>query len=185
VLRAGVGGERGSYLRLFRSDLDSAGSSIFPVGPGRCGLFLLRSEGKEGEKGTGWPGFPHNGRERARKTWESGKAGVPSQWEGTGQEKAGEPGFPRNGRERARKAEKAGKPGFPHNGRERARRKRGKPGFPRKGRERARKAGERGKAGVPSQWEGTGQESGESGLLVGSEAESESELELEEDRDRN
>jgi hypothetical protein len=48
---AGVGGERGSYLRLFRSDLDSAGSSIFPVGPGRCGLFLLRSEGKEGERG--------------------------------------------------------------------------------------------------------------------------------------
>jgi hypothetical protein len=33
-------------------------------------------------------------------------AGVPSQWEGTGQEekeKAGWPGFPRNGKERARK----------------------------------------------------------------------------------
>jgi hypothetical protein len=42
--------ERGSYLLLFRSDLDSAGSSVFPVGPGRCWLFLLRSEGKEGER---------------------------------------------------------------------------------------------------------------------------------------
>jgi hypothetical protein len=37
---------------------------------------------------------------------ESEKAGVPSQWEGTGQEekeKAGWPGVPRNGKERARK----------------------------------------------------------------------------------
>jgi hypothetical protein len=38
-------------LLSFRSDLDSAGSSVFPVGPGRCGLFLLRSEGREGERG--------------------------------------------------------------------------------------------------------------------------------------
>ncbi|KAH0818007.1 hypothetical protein GEV33_004784 [Tenebrio molitor] len=57
----------------------------------------------------------------------SGMAGVPSQREGTGQEKkeqAGRPGFPRNGRERARKKRgKAGKPGFPRNGRERARNK--------------------------------------------------------------
>jgi hypothetical protein len=114
----------------------------------------------------------------------SGMAGVPSQREGTGQEKkekAGRPGFPRNGRERARKKRgKAGKPGFPRNGRERARNKgrkqesrgslamggngpgreskAGKPAFPRNGRERARKRGESGKAGVPSQWEGTGQE---------------------------
>jgi hypothetical protein len=41
----------------------------------------------------------------------SGKAGVPSQWEGTGQEemeKAGKPGFPHNGRERARKKGESG-----------------------------------------------------------------------------
>jgi hypothetical protein len=61
---------------------------------------------------------------RERRVKGGGMAGVPSRWEGTGQEKAGRPGFPRNGRERARKAEKAGKPGFPRNGRERARRKR-------------------------------------------------------------
>jgi hypothetical protein len=61
---------------------------------------------------------------RERRVKGAGMAGVPSQWEGTGQEKAGRPGFPRNGRERARRAEKAGKPGFPRNGRERARRKR-------------------------------------------------------------
>jgi hypothetical protein len=57
----------------------------------------------------------------------SGMAGVPSQREGTGQEKkekAGRPGFPRNWRERARtKRGKAGKPGFPRNARERARNK--------------------------------------------------------------
>jgi hypothetical protein len=84
----------------------------------------VRGERKEGEGKAGWPGFPHSGKERARKKGESGKAGVPSQWEGTGQEdkeKAGKPGFPRNGRERAR--EKAGRPGFPRSGRERARKK--------------------------------------------------------------
>jgi hypothetical protein len=111
---------------------------------GRCWLYLFRGERKEGERKAGWPGFLHSGKERARKKGESGKAGVPSQWEGTGQEereKAGKPGFPRNGRERARKKwrkrecrgslamggngpgrkEKAGKPVFPRNGRERAR----------------------------------------------------------------
>ncbi|KAJ3619036.1 hypothetical protein MTP99_005825 [Tenebrio molitor] len=100
-----------------------------------AGVPSLRSEGKGGRKG------------------ESGMAGVPSQWEGTGQEetgKAGRPGFPHSGRERARKGgegtgpeekEKAGRPGFPRNGRERARKaeKAGKPGFPRNGRERARR----------------------------------------------
>jgi hypothetical protein len=158
VLRAGVGGECGSYLLLFRSDLDSAGSSVFPVGPRRCGLFLLRSEGKEGERDRDWPGFPRNGRERARKTG-----------------KAGKPGFPRNGRERARKKrEGRGSLAMGGNG----------PGKRRKRESRGSLAmggngpGESGKAGVPSQWEGTGQESGESGLLVGSEAESESVLEL-------
>jgi hypothetical protein len=75
-------------------------------------------------KGDGMAGVPSQWEGTGQEDGESGKAGVPSQWEGTGQEKAGKPGFPRNGRERARKAEKAGKPGFPHNGRERARRKR-------------------------------------------------------------
>ncbi|KAH0819086.1 hypothetical protein GEV33_003705 [Tenebrio molitor] len=46
------------------------------------------------ERKAGWPGFPHNGKERARSRGESGMAGVPSQWEGTGRDK-GEKG---NGR---------------------------------------------------------------------------------------
>ncbi|KAJ3623485.1 hypothetical protein MTP99_019707 [Tenebrio molitor] len=99
-------------------------------------------------KGDGMAGVPSQWEGTGQEDGESGKAGVPSQWEGTGQEKAGKPGFPRNGRERARKAEKAGKPGFPHNGRERARES-GKPGFPRAGRERARKAEKAGKPGFP------------------------------------
>jgi hypothetical protein len=78
-----------------------------------------RREGRV--KGTGMAGVPSQWEGTGQENGESGKAGVPSQWEGTGQEKAGRPGFPRNGRERARKAEKAGKPGFPRNGRERAR----------------------------------------------------------------
>jgi hypothetical protein len=98
-------------LRSFRSDLDAAASSCSG-----------RRERKV--KGTGMAGVPSQWEGTGQEDGESGKAGVPSQWEGTGQEKAGRPGFPRNGRERARKAEKAGKPGFPRNGRERARRKR-------------------------------------------------------------
>jgi hypothetical protein len=39
------------------------------------------------ERKAGSPGFPHNGKERARTRGESGMAGVPSQWEGTGQDK--------------------------------------------------------------------------------------------------
>jgi hypothetical protein len=46
----------------------------------------VRGERKKGERKAGWPGFPHSGKERARKKGKSGKAGVPSQWEGTGQE---------------------------------------------------------------------------------------------------
>jgi hypothetical protein len=214
-----------------------------PVGPGRCWLFRFgaregRVKGKRdgrssltaGRNGpgrkekAGMPGFPRNGRERARKKrgkresqgslamggngprrkGESGKAGVPSQWEGTGQEemeKARKPGFPRSGRERARKkwrkresrgslamggngqgrrgeSGKAGAPSQWEGTGQEEREKAGKPGFPRSGRERARKKwrkresrgslamggngpgrnGESGKAGVPSQWEGMGQE---------------------------
>jgi hypothetical protein len=98
-------------LRSFRSDLDAAASSCSGRRERRV-------------KGTGMAGVPSQWEGTGQEDGESGKAGVPSQWEGTGQEKAGRPGFPRNGRERARKAEKAGKPGFPRNGRERARRKR-------------------------------------------------------------
>jgi hypothetical protein len=201
VFRAGVGGERGSYLLAFRSDLDAAGSSC----SGRTWTLLalpVRGERKEGEGKAGWPGFPHSGKERARKKGESGKAGVPSQWEGTGQEdkeKSGKPGFPRNGRERTR--EKAGRPGFPRSGRERARkkwRKRESRGSLAMGGNGPGRKGESGKAGVPSQWKGTGQEErekagkpgfprsgrerarkkGEGGLSARSEAESESVLEL-------
>jgi hypothetical protein len=168
--------------------------TVFPVGPGRCWLFLFRSDldaasgfgarerrvqGKRDGRGSltagrngpgrkekaGRPGFPCNGRERARKKrgkresrgslamggngpgrkGESGKAGVPSQWEETGQEEMG----------------KAGKPGFPRNGRERARkkwRKRESRGFLAMGGNGPGRTGESGKAGVPSQWEGAGQE---------------------------
>jgi hypothetical protein len=94
-----------------------------PVGPGCCRLFLFRGEGKEG------------GREAA---------GVPSQWEGTGQEEKGK----REGRgslamggngpgRKGRKRESRGSFTMGGNG----------PGI-----------GESGIAGVPSQWEGTGQE---------------------------
>jgi hypothetical protein len=95
-------------LLSFRSDLDAAGSSCSGRREGRV-------------KGTGMAGVPSQWEGTGQENGESGKAGVPSQWEGTGQEKAGRPGFPRNGRERARKAEKARKPGFPRNERERAR----------------------------------------------------------------
>jgi hypothetical protein len=106
--------------------------TVVPVGPGRCWLFLFgakerRVKGKRDGRGSltagrnepgrrekpGRPGFPRNGRERARKKrrkrdgrgsvamgrngpgrqGESGKAEVPSQWEGTGQEGKGESGM--------------------------------------------------------------------------------------------
>jgi hypothetical protein len=75
---------------------------------------------------------------------ESRKAGVPSQWEGTGQEEG-------------RKRESRGSLAMGGNGPGREE-KAEKPGFPRNGRERARKKGESGKAEVPSQWKGTGRE---------------------------
>jgi hypothetical protein len=46
----------------------------------------VRGERETGGRKAGWPGFPHSEKERARTEGESGKAGVPSQWEGTGQE---------------------------------------------------------------------------------------------------
>jgi hypothetical protein len=134
-----------------------------PVGPGRC--FRFRGQRKEGARKAGWPGFPHSGKERARKKGESGKAGVPSQWEGTGQEEKGESGkagVPSQWEETGQEEMgKAGKPGFPRNGRERARkkwRKRESRGSLTMGGNGPGRTGESGKAGVPSQWEGTGQE---------------------------
>jgi hypothetical protein len=78
--------------------------TVVPVGPGRCWLFLFgakerRVEGKRDGRGSLTAGRNGPGRRR------SGKAGVASQWEGTGQEekeKAGWPGFPHSWKERAR-----------------------------------------------------------------------------------
>jgi hypothetical protein len=61
------------------------GSDVTGFDAVRVGRGMPRTGQEEMEK-AGKPGFPRNGRERARKKGESGKAGVPSQWEGTGQE---------------------------------------------------------------------------------------------------
>jgi hypothetical protein len=111
-----------------------------PVGPGRC--FRFRGERKEGARKAGWPGFPHSGKERARKKGESGKAGVPSLWEGTGQEER-------------RKREGRGSLAMGGNGPGRKRESRGSLAV---GGNEPGRNGESGKAGVPSQWEGTSQE---------------------------
>jgi hypothetical protein len=99
---------------------------------------------KKKEK-AGWPGFPRNGKERARTEGESGMARVPSQWEGTGQEEKGEirMGVPSQwkgtGQEEKGESGMAGVPSqWEGTGQE--------------------EKGESGMAGVPSQWEGTGQE---------------------------
>jgi hypothetical protein len=112
--------------------------------PGRTWTLLALPVRSEREKAR-WPGFPHSGKERARTEGESGKAGVPSQWERTGQEEK----------------EKAGWPGFPRNGKERARKKRSKRegrGSLAMGANGPGRKGESGMAGVPWQWEGTGQD---------------------------
>jgi hypothetical protein len=122
--REGTGQEKGGK-RESRGSLAMGGN-----GPGRQGEI-----GKAGVPSQ-WEGTDQG---------ESGKAGVPSQWEGTGQEemeKAGKPGFPRNGRERARK---------------KGRKRESRGSLAMEGNGPGRK-GESGKAGVPSQWEGTGQE---------------------------
>jgi hypothetical protein len=92
-------------------------------------------------KGDGMAGVPSQWEGTGQEDGESGKAGVPSQWEGTGQEsgESGKAGVPSQWEGTGQ--EKAGRPGFPRDGRERARKaeKAGKPGFPRNGRERARR----------------------------------------------
>jgi hypothetical protein len=45
----------------------------------------MRGNGPGQREKAGWPGFPHNGKERAGTKGESAMAGVPSQREGTGQ----------------------------------------------------------------------------------------------------
>jgi hypothetical protein len=99
-----------------------------------------RREGRA--KGDGRAGVPSRWEGTGQEDGESGKAGVPSQWEGTGQEsgESGKAGVPSQWEGTGQ--EKAGRPGFPRNGRERTRKaeRAGKPGFPRNGRERARKA---------------------------------------------
>jgi hypothetical protein len=129
---------------------------------GRGSLTAERNGPGRREK-AGRPGFPRNGKERARKKrrkrdgrgslamgrngpgrkGESGMAGVSSQREGTGQGEKGERGMARvpsqwegTGQE---EKEKAGWRGFPRNGKDRARKKKEKagwPGFPRNGKER-------------------------------------------------
>ncbi|KAH0818395.1 hypothetical protein GEV33_004395 [Tenebrio molitor] len=157
--------------------------TVVLVGPGRCWLFLFGAkergvDGKRDGRGSltagrngpgrrekaGRPGFPRNGRERARTKGESGMAWVPSQWEVTGQEEKGESGmawvpsqWEGTGQEEKKKA---GWPGFPRNGKERARKKRRERdgrGSLAMGRNGPGRKGESGMAVVPSQWEGTGQ----------------------------
>jgi hypothetical protein len=77
------------------------------------GSLAMGRNGPEQREKAGWPGFPRNGKERARKKrrkrdgrgslamgrngpgrkGESGTAGVPLQWEKTGQEEKGESGM--------------------------------------------------------------------------------------------
>jgi hypothetical protein len=143
------------------------------------------------ERKAGWPGLPHNGKERAGTKGKSEMAGVPSQWKGTGRDKGGKagwPGFPHNGKERARTWGKAGWPRFPQNEKERAGTggRNGMAGVPSQWEETDRDKGEKrdgrgsltmgrngpgqrgksGMAGVPSQWEGTGQDKGKSGIAT-------------------
>jgi hypothetical protein len=104
-------------------------------------------------KGDGMAGVPSRWEGTGQEDGESGKAGVPSQWEGTGQEsgESGKAGVPSLWEGTGQEKAGTGRPGFPRNGRERARKaeKAGKPGFPRNGRERARKAEKAGKPGFP------------------------------------
>jgi hypothetical protein len=67
---------RGSKKSVART-YDFSGLTWTPlILPVRCGGGV--------ERKAGWPEFPHNGKERLRTRGESGMAGVPSQWEGTG-----------------------------------------------------------------------------------------------------
>jgi hypothetical protein len=99
-------------------------------------------------KGNGMAGVPSQWEGTGQENGESGKAGVPSQWEGTGQERGerGKAGVPSQREGTGQESGESGKAGVPSQ-------------WEGTGQER----GESGKAGVPSQWEGTGQESGESG----------------------
>jgi hypothetical protein len=90
VFRAGVGGGRGSYLLSFRSDLDAAGS--FRSGRTWTLLALPVPVGERRVKGSGMAGVPSQREGTGQEKGKSGKAGVPSQWEGTGQEEKGESG---------------------------------------------------------------------------------------------
>jgi hypothetical protein len=95
-------------------------------------------------KGDGMAGVPSQWEGTGQEDGESGKAGVPSQWEGTGQESGESRGSLAMGGNGSGESGKAGVPSqWEGTGQE--------------------EKGESGKAGVPSQWEGTGQENGESG----------------------
>ncbi|KAJ3617902.1 hypothetical protein MTP99_006986 [Tenebrio molitor] len=133
-------------------------------------------------KGNGMAGVPSQWEGTGQENGESGKAGVPSQWEGTGQEngESGKAGVPSQWEGTGQERGESGKAGVPSQwegtGQESG--ESGKAGVPSQWEGTGQESGESGKAGVPSQREGTGQESGESGLSARSEAESESVLEL-------
>jgi hypothetical protein len=91
---AGVPSQREGTGREKRRNREGRGSLAMGGNrPGRKGRkqesrgsLAMGGNGPGREEKAGKPEFPRNGRERARKRGESGKAGVPSQWEGTGQE---------------------------------------------------------------------------------------------------
>jgi hypothetical protein len=95
---AGVPSQREGTGREKRRKREGRGSlAMGGNGPGSKGRkresrgsLAMGGNGPGREEKAGKPGFPRNGRERARKRGESGKAGVPSQWEGTGQEEKGD-----------------------------------------------------------------------------------------------
>jgi hypothetical protein len=124
----------------------------------------VRGERERGGRKAGWPGFPHSGKERAGTEGESGKAGVPLQWERTGQDKGrkwdgrGSLVMGGNGPGRKRRKRDGRVPSQWEGTGQQEKEKAGWPGFPRNGKEGARR--------------------GESGMSARSEAESESEVGL-------
>jgi hypothetical protein len=102
-------------------------------------------------KGDGMAGVPSQWEGTGQEDGESGKAGVPSQWEGTGQEsgESGKAGVPSQWEGTGQESGESGKAGVPSQWEGTGQEKAGRPGFPRDGRERARKAEKAGKPGFP------------------------------------
>jgi hypothetical protein len=102
-------------------------------------------------KGTGMAGVPSQWEGTGQEDGESGKAGVPSQWEGTGQEdgESGKAEVPSQWEGTGQESGESGKAGVPSQWEGTGQEKAGRPGLPRNGRERARKAEKAGKPGFP------------------------------------